>query len=56
MWIPKAMTLTEIGEKYGVHKSTVFKIVKNRQQVERPKLHLVSSLIESKQELAKWRT
>ena len=29
-----AMTLTEIGEKYGVHKSTVSKIVKNRQQVE----------------------
>ena len=30
----KAMTLTEIGEKYGVHKSTVSKIVKNRQQIE----------------------
>ena len=29
-----AMSLTEIGEKYGVHKSTVSKIVKNRQQVE----------------------
>ena len=27
------MTLTEMGEKYGVHKSTVSKIVKNRQQV-----------------------
>ena len=24
----KAMTLTEIGEKYGVHKSTVSKMVK----------------------------
>ena len=30
----KAKTLTEIGEKYGVHNSTVSKIVKNRQQVE----------------------
>ena len=28
------MTLTEIGKKYGVHKSTVLKMVKNRQQVE----------------------
>ena len=28
------MTLTEIGDKHGVHKSTVSKIVKNRQQVE----------------------
>ena len=30
----KAMTLTEIGKKYRVHKSTVLKMVKNRQQVE----------------------
>ena len=30
----KAMTLTELGEKYGVHKSTVSKMVKNRQQAE----------------------
>ena len=30
----KAMTLTEIEKKYGVHKSTVLKMVKNRQQVE----------------------
>ena len=29
------MTLTEIGEKYGVHKSTVSKILKTRQQVEK---------------------
>ena len=29
-----ATTLTEMGEKYGVHKSTVSKIVKNRHQVE----------------------
>ena len=28
------MTLTEIFEKYGVHKRTVSKTVKNRQQVE----------------------
>ena len=27
--VTKAMTLTEICEKYGVHKSTVRKIVKN---------------------------
>ena len=30
----KAMTLTEIFEKYGVHKRTVSKTVKNWQQVE----------------------
>ena len=29
-----AITLTEMGEKYGVHKSTVSKMVKNRQQAE----------------------
>ena len=29
------MTLTVIGEKYGVHKSTVSKMLKNRQQVEK---------------------
>ena len=38
----KAMTLTEIGEKYGVHKSTVSKMV--RQQVEEAHIHSVSSL------------
>ena len=36
----KAMTLTEIGEKYGVHKSTVSKMVK-KSTASRRGLHFI---------------
>ena len=52
----KAMTLPEIFEKNGVHKKTVSKTIKNRQQVEEAYIHSVFSVIESEWELAKWRT